>query len=208
MPGHFITFEGGEGAGKSTLIRKLSQELLKKGYSVVTTREPGGTPVGERIRECLLDPQFKSELGAKAELLLFLSSRAQHIDRLIKPALDQNSIVLCDRFNDSTIAYQGAGRQLGIDYVSTLCNDVCQEIQPRLTFFLDLEPEEGLARRKKTVNTVDRIESEGLDFHERVRNGFRFLANENPERIHTINATRSIEEVFQEVLEIILKALQ
>lgn len=208
MAGHFITFEGGEGAGKSTLIRNLEKELSRQGYSVVITREPGGTLFGEQIRQLLLSPQLKSHLGARAELLLFLASRAQHIDELIKPALDRGAIVLCDRFNDSTIAYQGAGRQLGIEYVSSLCNDVCMEFQPRLTFFLDLSPEEGLARRKNAQPTIDRIESEAVDFHERVRNGFKFLATENPDRIHLIDAKQSIEQVYQQVLKVILESLK
>jgi dTMP kinase len=207
MKGHFITFEGGEGAGKSTLIRNLTRELSKQGYTVVTTREPGGTALGEYIRECLLNSQFKENLGPKAELLLFLSSRAQHIEELIAPALKKGSIVLCDRFNDSTIAYQGGGRELGIEYVTHLCYDVCQGVVPELTFFLDLEPETGLARRKKANRETDRIESEALTFHERVRRGFHQLAKQDKGRVHTIDASKSIESVYQEVLNIILEKI-
>lgn len=201
--GVLITFEGGEGAGKSTLIAKLSQELTHRGYHVLVTREPGGTPLGEHIRQWLLDPQFKMEVGQQAELMLFLAARAQHLEEVIRPALKQAKVILCDRFNDSTIVYQGIARGLGRDYVESLCDLLCKEVVPDLTFFLDLDAETGLARRKG-ASSLDKMEKEKLEFHKLVRQGFHQLAQEHPSRIRTLNARLSIEEVYQAALEVVL----
>lgn len=209
----FITFEGGEGAGKSTLITKLKAELAKKGSDVIVTREPGGSKLGEHIRNCLLDPGFGVSFCPKAELLLFLASRAQHIEELILPALKKGKVVLCDRFNDSTIAYQGGGRGLGIEYVEKMCSLVCGDVVPNITFFLDLDPALGHQRiqkqkmQKAENRPQDRIEEETLTFHQKVAEAFRQLAKKHSKRIHILNASASEEEVFKAALHIIDSSL-
>src|SRR5580658_5141815 len=144
--GFFVTFEGGEGSGKTTLLAQLSDVLTQQGYQVVNTREPGGTPLGETIRHWVLHQDPIKRIGNKAELLLFLAARAQHIEEVILPALQEGKIVLCDRFNDSTVAYQGWARGLGIKYVQKLCRLICGKVIPQLTLFLNVSPEVGLAR--------------------------------------------------------------
>lgn len=205
----FITIEGGEGAGKTTLIEKLSKVLESRGYSVVKTREPGGSRLSNHIRHWLLNREADLPIGYKAELLLFLSARAQHLDELIKPALAQGKVVICDRFNDSTIVYQGLGRGLGMDYVKQLCDIVSENIIPTLTLFLDVEPHVGLMRTRNASKEharpgeVDRIEAERIDFHERVRQGFLTLAKQQPDRIHVIDANQNEDAVFREAKKVI-----
>lgn len=200
----FITCEGGEGAGKTTFIEKLEKFFLEQGISVIRTREPGGSKLSDYIRQWLLNRDFDIKIGIKAELLLFLSARAQHIEELIKPALMAGKIVLCDRFNDSTIVYQGIGRGLGLDYVQNLCKLVCDDILPDLTFFLDVDPQEGLHRSQRVnkdsskAGELDRIESESLRFHQLVREGFHTLAQQNPGRMHILNANESAESVYEQ----------
>lgn len=199
----FITFEGGEGAGKTTLIDKLEKKLLEKGLVVVRTREPGGSRLGERIRQWLLNRDFNIRISPMAELLLFLSARAQHIEEVIKPALGDGEIVLCDRFNDSTVAYQGAARGIGTGAVQELCDIVCDGVTPDLTFYLDVDPQIGLERTARVnkenaiAGEVDRIEEEKLDFHEHVRQAFLHLANEEPNRMHVLDANQTEEVVFK-----------
>lgn len=207
MPkGLFITFEGGEGAGKTTLIEKLEQELHRRGYDVLKTREPGGSLLGEKVRQMLLVKDSDMAICDKAELLLFLAARTQNIEEIINPALSHGKIILCDRFNDSTIAYQGAGRQLGIEAVQHLCSMVCGETEPDLTFYLDIDPKTGLQRTLRAhkenakAGQVDRIEAEQLEFHERVREGLQRMAKQHPQRIYTLNAMHSIERVFAAAL--------
>ncbi len=197
----FFTFEGGEGAGKTTLINSLSHALQQKGYSVVVTREPGATPLGEKIRQLLLEQSSYFPIGPMAELLLFLSDRAQHLEEVIKPALAKNKMVLCDRFNDSTIAYQGIARELGKEKVQALCQQVCGSIVPDLTFFLDVDPLIGLSRAKNQQRVLDRLEKEQLDFHLKVREGFLHLASQDPDRIKILNAEPSAQDVFNEAMK-------
>jgi dTMP kinase len=197
--GLFITIEGGEGCGKTTLTNRLALELEKKGYSVLKTREPGGTPLSEEIRKLLLNPEKKYEISERAELLLFLTSRAQHIEESIKPALREGKIVICERFNDSTIAYQGCARGLGMDYVAHLCAFVGEE--PDFTLLLDIDPLEGMQRIQKEGKQPDRIEQEKLQFHKEVRRGFLHLADESPHRIFVLDATLPIEELMQAAME-------
>lgn len=210
---HFISFEGGEGAGKTTLIEQLAKAFTDKGVEVVRTREPGGTPLGETVRGWLLDNAAKAKIGAKAELLLFLAARAQHINEVIVPAIKAGKVVLCDRFNDSTIAYQGAGRGLGVPWVTHLCEMVCGGIVPDLTFYLDVEPETGLARTRHTAKDtaaagqVDRIESERLSFHHAVRQAFLDIAQGHPQRFHVIDAHQPQASVFDAVLRILAKQI-
>lgn len=209
----FITIEGGEGAGKSTLIEKISTLLASRGYEVVKTREPGGSRLSNQIRQWLLNRDSDLPIGYKAELLLFLSARAQHLEELIRPALDQGKIVICDRFNDSTVVYQGLGRGLGMDYVKQLCDIVSEQIIPNLTIFLDVDPSVGLMRTRNASKEnarpgeVDRIEAERIDFHERVRQGFLTLAKRYPERIHVIDANQSEDAVFRQAKQLIEKAV-
>lgn len=201
--GRFITFEGGEGAGKTTLIQSLAEALSAQGYQVVITREPGGSPLGEKIRSLVLEKDAEVKISSKAELLLFLAARAQHLEEVIMPALKAGKIVLCDRFNDSTVAYQGGARGMGIDYVQNLCNAVCQDVCPDLTFYLDIEPSLGLARAascEARQGHIDRIESEKLRFHENVRAAFHSLVSRYPERIHVLDAERSAKKVLEEAM--------
>jgi dTMP kinase len=204
--GHFITLEGGEGSGKTTLLYQLAAFLSQRGYEVITTREPGGTHLGETIRDWLLhqDPQFS--IGYQAELLLFLAARAQHIEEKILPALDSGKIVICDRFNDSTIAYQGGARGLGVNYVKKLCKLICGAVVPQLTLFLNVSPEIGLARSRSvhkehaSSGQLDRIESETLAFHRKIQQTLEFLAKREPLRIYTIDANQSQDQVFKEAI--------
>ena len=208
----FITFEGGEGAGKTTLLSRIQTELKKQGHKVLTTREPGGTELGEKIRQWLLDPAEKAVISARTELCLFLAARAQHLQEKIEPALKQGKIVLCDRFNDSTIAYQGAGRGLGMQEVGDMCRFVCGSLQPSLTFYLDVEPSVGLERARGTskeaaAGQLDKIESEALAFHQMIRQAFLQLAKEEPHRIQVIDAHQTPHQVFQQVIRIILERI-
>ena len=203
--GIFITFEGGEGAGKSTLIEETARQLASDGYSIVKTREPGGTNLGEHIRLLLLE--HEPNPSAYAELCLFLASRAQHIQEVIAPALESRKIVLCDRFNDSTIAYQGWARGLGMEKVAQFCEFICQGVQPRLTLYLDIDPAVGLARARKNSPEIagargyDRIESEDLVFHQKIREAFRLIHEKNKERFVMLDATQSLSVLCAETVQ-------
>ncbi len=196
--GLFFTFEGGEGAGKTTLIEKLFFSLTQKGLSVVKTREPGGTQLSESVRELLLHRQGFSFFSARSELCLYLAARAQQVEEVILPALKEGKIVLCDRFNDSTIAYQGYGRGLDVKEVGHFCSFVSQHLVPDLTFFLDLDPKKGLERGRKATHKpgYDRIEQEGELFHQKVRQGYYALAEKEKQRFRILDAALSLEEVF------------
>lgn len=196
--GLFITFEGGEGAGKTTLIEKVAHYLSSEGYPFLKTREPGGTKLGEEIRSLLL--KLRSEpISPYAELCLFLSSRAQHVFELIEPALRSKKIVLCDRFHDSSIAYQGAARGLGVKRVEQLCQ-LAVGLEPQLTFYLDIEPELGLARAKKS-RAQDRIEAEDISFHRTIREAYLALCAQHKSRFYLIHAAQSPEEVYQQTIQ-------
>lgn len=209
----FITFEGGEGAGKTTLIGRLEKKLMDRGYLIVKTREPGGSRLGNAIRGFLLNRDAEMQVGAKAELLLFLAARAQHIEELIAPALAAGKIVLCDRFNDSTIAYQGYARGLGVDYVSQMCNFACAGVTPALTLFLDVDPELGLkrsmriAKENAVAGQADRIEAERVEFHQRVRHAFQEMAQKEPTRFRRIDASQSIDLVTAQALKYVEEVL-
>lgn len=203
--GLFISFEGGEGSGKTSLIQSLEGFFLEENLPFVITREPGGCLLSERIRDWLLDASDQVPLSMSAELLLFLASRAQHLHEVIQPALDGGKIVLCDRFNDSSVVYQGIARGLGKDYVQSFCDLLCGELVPSLTFLLDVPPKIGLKRAGAFHdNQGDRIERETLDFHERVREGFLTLAKESKERIFVVDAQKSPQEVYSLVLDKLL----
>lgn len=185
-PGVFVTFEGGEGCGKSTQLEALATRLIEGGLSVVTLREPGGTRVGELVRAALLDPAHV-EMSARAELLLYEASRAQLIAEKIAPALVAGSVVLCDRFFDSTTAYQGYGRGLPLDEIEALNRIATGGLVPDLTIVLDIDPVLGLARA--TAAGADRLEAEDLAFHERVRSGFLEIARKEPVRVVVVDAS-------------------
>jgi dTMP kinase len=210
----FVTLEGGEGSGKSTVIERLSEGLKAKGFDVLTTREPGGSDLGEQIRIWLLHHKPEVSVGDYAELLLFLAARAQHLEELILPALDKGKIVLCDRFNDSSVAYQGAARGLGVDVVEQQCNLACHGVVPDVTLFMDVDPEIGLERTRKTVKAsalkgeVDRIESEKMAFHEKVREAMQTLAKKHSHRMKTVDASQTLDEVYEQCLTIVLDAIQ
>jgi dTMP kinase len=205
--GLFITFEGGEGAGKSLLIQNIQHELSQRGLPVVLTREPGGSVLGESIRRTLLNHEKNMSIGLKAELLLFLAARAQNLEECIIPELTAGKIVLCDRFNDSTVAYQGLARGLGMEEVQKLCDWVCGKTIPNLTFVLDVDPQIGLQRTKTAhkenahAGEVDRIESEKLEFHNIVRKALKQLAKQHPDRIIVLDASLTADEVFTAALE-------
>lgn len=205
--GHFVTLEGGEGSGKTTLLHQLAAYLTQKGHDVITTREPGGTHLGEMIRDWILHKQSAPTIGNKAELLLFLAARAQHIEETILPALKSGKIVLCDRFNDSTVAYQGAARGLGIKYVQNICRLICGPVLPQLTLYLNISPEVGIARTRKlhkehaAAGELDRIESETLQFHHKIQETLNLLAKREPLRIYTIDAHLPQEDVLREAIK-------
>ena len=194
MRGIFVTFEGGEGAGKSTLLNKVADYLELKGLCCVKTQAPGGTSLGRSLREILL---YKKEIALlpRAELLLFLADRAQHVDEVILPALQRGSLVLCDRFTDSTRAYQSGGRGLDDREVYALCEFAAAALKPDLTLYLDIDP---LLAMRRIVRSTDRIESEALLFHQKIRAAFLKIAKEESERIYLIDASASFEEVFQQ----------
>lgn len=197
----FITFEGGEGCGKSSHIKALEEYLKAAALHVLVTREPGGTPLGERIRELLLNAKEGSNMSARAELLLFEAARAQHVDEVIKPALDKGQIVLCDRFYDSTSAYQGAARKLSKDSVETLNNFAVAGLVPHLTILLDVPPELGLARAKaRDGGNTDRMGAQKLAFYQDVRAAFLNLAKENSDRFVVIDSSGDKEKNFEKIL--------
>jgi len=209
--GRFITLEGGEGAGKSTLMAFLKEKLFERGHDVVVTREPGGCDLGEDLRTILLHQS--KPISAKAELFLFLAARVEHIDKVIIPALESGKIVLCDRFSDSSIAYQGCGKNLGFEYVQTLCSLAQGSCVPDVSLFINVDPKLGIERidhRRRENNDDsgrDRIEKEELSFHTRVRDGYVRLANLYPERIYTIDGAKKIEQVAEIALDTLIKRL-
>ncbi len=193
--GRFITFEGGEGSGKTTQIRLLAAWLADLGYDVLTTREPGGTRIGDAIRALLLDPAY-NEMRPETEILLFSAARAQIVGQVIRPHLARGGIVLCDRFADSTLAYQGYGRQLDLATLRQITSFATGNLVPDLTICLDLPVELGL-RRKRGGDRAEwtRMEQEQIAFHERVRCGFLTLAAAEPQRWLVLDATRPAEEI-------------
>ncbi len=231
--GRFITFEGPDGSGKTTQLGLLARWLESpastsaphppphrggqeggrqpgfRGYTVLTTREPGGTPIGEAIRDLLHDCAH-TEMTASAEILLYSASRAQLVREVIRPALERGTIVLCDRYFDSTYAYQGYGRGLSLAMLKTITTfairDAVGVLIPDLTLYLDVPPEVGLARRQQGGEEMNRLDREALDFHERVRDGYLAMAKEDPDRWRIVDATGSIPEV-QETLRSLVSTL-
>lgn len=207
MRGYFITFEGPDGAGKSTQIQLLNDYLKAEGWDTVLTREPGGTPIGEKIRSIILDVENR-EMNPIAEMLLYAAARAQHVSQLIKPALEEGKIVLCDRFVDSSIAYQGFGRELGVDMVEGVNHFALQGIVPDLTILFAIDPEKGLERGRTRHRGMDRLEKEQMDFHKKVYEGFISLSHKYPQRIRIIDANLEIEKIHESVVSEIQRLLK
>ncbi len=202
----FITLEGTEGAGKTTQLPHLVRFLENRGYDCLVTREPGGTPTGEKIRSVLLDPANK-DITPEAEMFLYAADRAQHVQTVILPALAEAKAVICDRFCDATEAYQGFARGLDRELIALLNRVATGDVKPDITILFDLPPETGLARawerikRNEEGSADHRFESEKLDFHNRVRKGYRKIAQREPERFLIIDAAGSEDEVRHELLE-------
>ena len=204
--GLFITFEGPEGAGKSTQVAKLLEFLTQKGYSVVATREPGGTALAEKIREVVKGHDGSEKMHDRTELLLMEAARSQHVQELILPRLEAGVSVICDRFSDSTLAYQGGARGLDMKDIAFLNSFASVGIAPDVTFLLDLSPEDGFARTRKrseTAGQFDRFEAEKIDFHRSVRRSFLSLAAAEPERIKIIDASRDPQSIHEDIVRII-----
>jgi dTMP kinase len=209
----FITFEGVDGSGKTTQLKTLESHLLARGKSCISTREPGGTSLGKLVRQALLEVS-KQPITSPAELFLYLADRAQHVQEVIVPALEQGKVVLCDRYTDSTLAYQGYGRGIDLELLRSLTDIASRGVRPDLTLLFDCPIEIGLSRTLQRQsqattkrNREDRFEREKIEFHENVRKGFLELARAEPQRFRIINAARSDAEVGQEIKNIIDREL-
>jgi dTMP kinase len=209
--GFFITFEGIEGCGKSTQMKLAASWLEERKYSVCCTREPGGTEFGSQIRKLLLS-ESSTGLAPLSEALLYMADRFQHIQDVIRPALQEGKIVLCDRYHDSTIAYQGYARRIPLELLDAIWSRSGSALEPHLTILLDLDPAVGIARslRKLASQQVDesRFEKEALPFHIDVRNGFLILAEQHPHRVRIVDASGSVESIHQQVLHLLKEQLQ
>jgi dTMP kinase len=201
MKGIFISFEGIEGTGKSTQAKLLYQWLFSKKYEVVLTEEPGGTQIGLRIRELLLSVEHK-DMTSLTELLLYNASRAQHLHEIIVPAIRRGAVVITDRFSDSTVAYQGYGRGIDLNLIDSIDKIVTGNMKPDLTILLDLDADTGL-KRNRGINKTDRLELEDLEFHQRVRNGYREIAARERGRIRLIDASGAVEEVQDRIIVVV-----
>lgn len=202
--GYFITLEGPDGCGKTTQLEFLAAYIRSTGREVLTTREPGGVVAAEKIRKLLLDPKIK--LAPRAETLLYLAARAEHIYEKIRPALNDGKVVICDRFTDSTLVYQGFVRGLDMEMLHQLSTLATDGLEPDLTLLLDAPPQKLLVRRTER-GVQDRFENEGLAFQEKVRAGFLLLAKQEPQRIKVVNALQDVEQVRQDLEKLVAAAL-
>lgn len=205
MKGVFISVEGPDGSGKTTQIQEIEKYFKNKGYDVVVTREPGGTSISEKIREVILDINNK-DMDFVTEALLYAAARAQHVSQIIKPAISEGKMVICDRFIDSSVVYQGIGRNLGMKTVEDINHIAINGYMPDITFLFKLSPEIGIQRKTKQ-GSKDRLESEKIDFHKKVFKGYEQLEKMYPQRIIGIDANRSIEEIHNELITYIEKYL-
>ncbi|MBQ8941878.1 MAG: dTMP kinase [Firmicutes bacterium] len=203
MSGLFISIEGTDGSGKTTQIRLLEEYFKNKGFYVVCTREPGGNMISEKIRELIIDKE-NTEMTAVTEALLYAAARAQHVTSDILPVLEDGGIVISDRFLDSSLVYQGFARGLGIKTVKDMNKYAVNGLEPDMTFFLRLKPEDGI-KRKKNQKELDRMESENEKFHQMVYGGYMQLARRNKQRIKVIDALKSVEDIHKEIIENIEK---
>ena len=203
--GLFITFEGGEGCGKTTVIKALVKELEKEGLQALVTREPGGSVIAEQIRNVILD-RANTLMDPRTEALLYAASRRQHLVEIVLPALKEGKMVLSDRYLDSSLAYQGVARGIGIEEVFSINKFAIDQTMPDLTFFLDLEPEKGLERiRQHGSDEVNRLDLEKLSFHQKVYEAYKLLAKKYPERIVTIDASMTVEQEVEQIKKVILE---
>lgn len=203
MAGQLIVFEGIEGAGKTTQLQRAATWLRSQlTVPVLTSREPGGTLLGQQLRSLLLDVRQQDEIAPRSELLLYAADRAQHVEQYLKPNLAQGAMILCDRYTDSTLAYQGYGRQLDLELIHQLNAIATGGLTPNLTFWLDLDPEIGLQRITER-GAPNRLEREALDFHQRVRAGYMALAQDHPQRIIHLDAIAAADDLEQEIRAIL-----
>ncbi|MGM8213863.1 dTMP kinase [Virgibacillus sp. W0430] len=208
MYNNFITLEGGEGAGKTSVLQILSDKLKHNGHDVVTTREPGGIEISEKIRNIILEPS-NDKMEGRTEALLYAAARRQHLIEKVLPALKQGKIVLCDRFIDSSLAYQGYARELGIDAVYAINEFAIQQCMPGLTLFLDLDPKKGLQRiQANSDREKNRLDMESLSFHQKVYEGYCQLQQRFPNRIKKINANQPLEKVGEDAWQSIALYMQ
>ncbi len=206
--GLFITFEGGEGCGKTTVIHNLEAKLKEMGIDVLVTREPGGSVIAEEIRNIILDKK-NTEMDSRTEALLYAASRRQHLKEIVIPALEQGKIVISDRYLDSSLAYQGYARGIGMDAVYAINEFAIDDTMPEITFFLDLKPELGLERiALHRSDEVNRLDLENISFHHKVYDAYKILLEKYPERIIRIDASKTVEEETREILDILLKKIQ
>ncbi|MBR4421320.1 MAG: dTMP kinase [Erysipelotrichaceae bacterium] len=203
MKGYFITFEGPDGSGKTTVTNRLCEILTEKGFAVVHTREPGGIEIAEEIRSIILDPK-NTKMDAKTEALLYAASRRQHLVERVLPSLAEGKIVICERFLDSSLAYQGYGRQLGFDEVLGINLFATDNVYPDLTIYLDVDEEVGLSRLSDR-NYKDRLDQESLEFHHRVTEGYHEVLKRFKERIRIVDASKCFDEVVNDCLNEVLK---
>lgn len=201
----FITFEGGEGSGKTTCIREAAAALRVQGYDVLLTREPGGTLLGDALRTLLLDAKSQAPVSSRAELLLFCAARAQLVTEVLQPHLAKGGIVLCDRYADSTLAYQGYGRGLPLETLRRILAFATDGLWPQMTLYLDIAPEKGLQRRRR--QEWDRLDSLEISFHQRVHDGYEALMAQEPSRWRRIDAALPLEQVCQSVIQTIQQGL-
>jgi len=208
MAGAFITFEGIDGCGKSTQLRLLASELRVRGVTVVTTREPGGTPLGQRLRAALLDVQ--EQVDPLAELLVFAADRAQHVRKHLRPSLAANQVVLSDRYADATVAYQGAGRGFAPELIQEIVQLATEGLRPDLTLLFDLSVAESTVRTRRRVSSkrTDRLDIEDAEFHTRVRNAYVEIAKAEPARIKVVDARGSVQETHLAVMDIVIPFLR
>jgi dTMP kinase len=209
LHGKFITFEGIDGSGKSTQLRLLADDLRFRGFNVLTTQQPGGTPLGRRLREAFLDTE--ENIAPMAELLLFAADRAQHVEFLIKPALTEGKIVISDRYADATTAYQGAGRGFSPSVIREVIKLATGGLKPNLTLFFDLPVEDSLQRttqRNEMGELKNRLDKENTEFYQRVRNAYLEIIAKETKRFRVIDAAQSIEQVHAEALKVLLKFLK
>lgn len=208
MNGFFITFEGVEGAGKTTVLHQIHQKLEAQGFDVISTREPGGIEIAEQIRKVILDTK-NTKMEERTEALLYAAARRQHLVEKVLPALEQGKIILCDRFIDSSLAYQGFARGLGIDEVFTINQFAIKDRMPNMTLLFDIDPKKGLERIASNENREkNRLDLENLSFHQKVYQGYQILLDKFPDRIHRINADQSMELVKKEALDVILSVIK
>ncbi|MTV82396.1 dTMP kinase [Secundilactobacillus folii] len=208
MAGLFITFEGPDGAGKTTVLSAISEQFKQAHRNdIVVTREPGGNQISEAIRDIILNPK-NTQMDVRTEALLYAAARRQHIQETIQPALDAGKVVLCDRFVDSSVAYQGAGREIGENAVYEMNQFATNGLTPDLTIYVDVPSEVGLARIKAHRDVVDRLDAETLSFHKRVRAAYLRLAADHPDRIVTVDATQPVATVIDTATTLIINAIK